>query len=250
MNNKITIAIDGFSSTGKSTVAKQLAKELGYVYVDTGAMYRAVALFAMRNSLITDSSFKKEGLVAQLPKINLIFVFDDKLGYAAIYLKFVFDDKLGYAAIYLNGENVEAEIRTMEVSQFVSKVAAVSEVREKLVSSQKMMGREKGVVMDGRDIGTVVFPNAELKIFMTASAEKRAKRRYLELQGNNQKVSYEEVLKNVEERDYLDTTRKDSPLVKAEDAVEVDNSEMGIDEQFQKIYKLSQAAVDSVNSLK
>jgi cytidylate kinase len=235
MNNKITIAIDGFSSTGKSTVAKQLAKELGYVYVDTGAMYRAVALFAMRNSLITDSSFKKEGLVAQLPKINL---------------KFVFDDKLGYAAIYLNGENVEAEIRTMEVSQFVSKVAAVSEVREKLVSLQKMMGREKGVVMDGRDIGTVVFPNAELKIFMTASAEKRAKRRYLELQENNQKVSYEEVLKNVEERDYLDTTRKDSPLVKAEDAVQVDNSEMGIDEQFEKIYKLSQAAVDSVNSSK
>jgi len=235
MNNKITIAIDGFSSTGKSTVAKQLAKELGYVYVDTGAMYRAVALFAMRNSLITDSSFKKEGLIAQLPKINL---------------KFVFDDKLGYAAIYLNGENVEEQIRTMEVSQFVSKVAAVSEVREKLVSLQKMMGRKKGVVMDGRDIGTVVFPNAELKIFMTASAEKRAKRRYLELQGNKQKVSYEEVLKNVEERDHLDTTRKDSPLVKAEDAVEFDNSEMGIDEQFEKIYRLAQATIDSVNSSK
>jgi len=233
MNNKITIAIDGFSSTGKSTVAKQLAKELGYVYVDTGAMYRAVALYAMRNSLITDSSFNKEGLIAQLPEINL---------------RFVFDDKLGYAAIYLNGENVEEEIRTMEVSQFVSKVATVSEVREKLVSLQKMMGREKGVVMDGRDIGTVVFPNAELKIFMTASAEKRAKRRYLELQGNKQKVSYEEVLKNVEERDYLDTTRKDSPLVKAEDAVKFDNSEMGIDEQFEKIYRLAQTAIDSVNS--
>jgi cytidylate kinase len=235
MNNKITIAIDGFSSTGKSTVAKQLAKELGYVYVDTGAMYRAVALFAMRNSLISDSSFNKEGLVAQLPEINL---------------KFVFDDNLGYAAIYLNSENVEAEIRTMEVSQFVSKVAANSEVREKLVSLQKMMGREKGVVMDGRDIGTVVFPNAELKIFMTASAEKRAKRRYLELQENNQKVSYEEVLKNVEERDYLDTTRKDSPLVKAEDAVEVDNSEMGIHEQFEKIYRLAKAAIDSEDSSK
>ncbi len=235
MNNKITIAIDGFSSTGKSTVAKQLAKELGYVYVDTGAMYRAVALFAMRNSLITDSSFNKEALIAQLPEINL---------------KFVFNDKLGFAAIYLNGENVEEEIRTMEVSQFVSKVAVVSEVREKLVSLQKIMGREKGVVMDGRDIGTVVFPNAELKIFMTASAQKRAKRRYLELQGNKQKVSYEEVLKNVEERDYLDTSRKDSPLVKAEDAVEVDNSEMGIDEQFEKIYSLAQAAIDSVNSPK
>ncbi len=224
MHNKITIAIDGFSSTGKSTVAKQLAKELGYVYVDSGAMYRAVALYTMQNSLITDYSFNKKGLIAQLPKINL---------------KFVFDDKRGYAAIYLNGENVEEKIRTMEVSQFVSKVAVVSEVREKLVSLQKMMGREKGVVMDGRDIGTVVFPNAELKIFMTASAEKRAKRRYLELQENKQKVSYEEVLKNVEERDYLDTTRKDSPLVKAEDAVEVDNSEMGIDEQFEKILKLA-----------
>jgi len=228
-NNKITIAVDGFSSTGKSTVAKQLAKELGYVYVDTGAMYRAVALFAMRNLLITDSSFNKEGLIAQLPEINL---------------KFVFDDKLGYATIYLNGENVEEEIRTMEVSQFVSKVAAVSGVREKLVSLQKMMGREKGVVMDGRDIGTVVFPNAELKIFMTASAGKRAERRYLELQGNNQKVSYEEVLKNVEERDHLDTTRKDSPLVKAEDAVEVDNSKMGIDEQFEKILKFAKDKIE------
>ena len=235
MNNKITIAIDGFSSTGKSTVAKQLAEELGYVYVDTGAMYRAIALFAMRNSLITDSSFKKEGLIAQLPKINL---------------KFVFDDKLGYAAIYLNGENVEEEIRTMEVSQFVSKVAAVSEVREKLVSLQKMMGREKGVVMDGRDIGTVVFPNAELKIFMTASAEERAGRRFRELVEKGQEVSYEEVLKNVEERDHMDTTRSDSPLVKAEDAVEVDNSEMGIDEQFEKIYRLARAAIDSVNSSK
>jgi cytidylate kinase len=229
MNNKITIAIDGFSSTGKSTVAKQLAKELGYVYVDTGAMYRAVGLYAMRSSLITDSSFNKEGLIAQLPKINL---------------KFVFDEKLGYAAIYLNGENVEEEIRTMEVSQYVSKVAAVSEIREKLVSLQKSMGCEKGVVMDGRDIGTVVFPNAELKIFMTASAGKRANRRFLELQGNNQKVSYEEVLKNVEERDHMDTTRKDSPLVKAEDAVEVDNSEMGIDEQFEKILKLAKDKIE------
>jgi cytidylate kinase len=230
MYNKITIAIDGFSSTGKSTVAKQLAKELGYVYVDSGAMYRAVALYTMQNSLITDYSFNKEGLIAKLPEINL---------------KFVFDDKLGYAAIYLNGENVEEKIRTMEVSQFVSKVAVVSEVREKLVSLQKMMGREKGVVMDGRDIGTVVFPNAELKIFMTASAVKRAKRRYLELQGNKQKVNYEEVLKNVEERDYLDTTRKDSPLIKAEDAVEVDNSEMGIDEQFEIILNLVKDKIEA-----
>lgn len=235
MNNKITIAIDGFSSTGKSTVAKQLAKELGYVYVDTGAMYRAVALYAMRNSLITNSSFNKDGLIALLPEINL---------------KFVFDDKLGYAAIYLNGENVEDEIRMMEVSQYVSKVATVSEVREKLVALQKMMGREKGVVMDGRDIGTVVFPNAELKIFMTASAEERAGRRFRELVEKGQEVRYEDVLKNVEERDHMDTTRSDSPLVKAEDAIEIDNSHMGIDEQFEKIYRLAQNAIDAVNSLK
>lgn len=229
MNTKITIAIDGFSSTGKSTVAKQLAKELGYVYVDTGAMYRAVALFAMRNSLITESSFNVEGLIAQLPKINL---------------KFVFDDKLGYAAIYLNGENVEEEIRTMEVSQYVSKVAAISEVREKLVSQQKIMGEEKGIVMDGRDIGTVVFPNAELKIFMTASAQERAGRRFKELVEKGQEVSYEEVLKNVEERDYLDTTREDSPLVKAEDAIEIDNSFLNKDEQFGIILKLVQDKIE------
>lgn len=224
MNNKITIAIDGFSSTGKSTVAKQLAKELGYVYVDTGAMYRAVALYAMRNKLITDASFDKEGLIAQLPEINL---------------KFVFDEKLGYAAIYLNGENVEEEIRKMEVSQYVSKVATVSEVREKLVVLQKMMGREKAMVMDGRDIGTVVFPNAELKIFMTASAEERAGRRFRELTEKGQQVRYKDVLKNVEERDHMDTTREDSPLVKAEDAVVVDNSEIGIDQQFEIILKLA-----------
>lgn len=229
MNNKITIAIDGFSSTGKSTVARQLAKELGYVYVDTGAMYRAVALYAMRKSFITDSSFDKEGLIAQLPEINL---------------KFVFDDKLGYAAIYLNGENVEEEIRKMEVSQYVSKIAAVSEVREKLVAIQKMMGREKAVVMDGRDIGTIVFPNAELKIFMTASAEERAGRRFRELVEKGQQVRYEDVLKNVEERDHMDTTREDSPLVKAEDAVEVDNSKMGIEEQFELILGLAKDRMD------
>ena len=229
MNNKITIAIDGYSSTGKSTVAKQLAKELGYVYVDTGAMYRAVALFAMRNSLIAENSFDKEGLIAQLPLINL---------------KFVFDEKLGFGAIYLNDENVEEEIRNMEVSQYVSKVAAISEVREKLVSLQKIMGREKAVVMDGRDIGTVVFPNAELKIFMTASAEERAGRRFRELVEKGQEVSYGEVLKNVEERDYLDTTREDSPLVKAEDAIEIDNSFLNKDEQFRIIFKLAKDKIE------
>ena len=230
MNNKITIAIDGYSSTGKSTVAKQLAKELGYVYVDTGAMYRAVALFAMRNSLIAENSFDKEGLIAQLPLINL---------------KFVFDEKLGFGAIYLNDENVEEEIRNMEVSQYVSKVAAISEVREKLVSLQKIMSREKAVVMDGRDIGTVVFPNAELKIFMTASAEERAGRRFKELVEKGQEVSYEEVLKNVEERDHMDTSRKDSPLVRAEDAIEIDNSFLNIDEQFGIILKLAKDIIET-----
>lgn len=233
MNKKITIAIDGFSSTGKSTVAKQLAKELGYVYVDTGAMYRAVSLYAMRNNFISENSFDKEGLISRLDDINL---------------KFIFDPDLGFAAIYLNDENIEEEIRTLEVSNYVSKVAAVSQVREKLVSQQQLMGKEKGVVMDGRDIGTVVFPNAELKLFMTATAKERAQRRYKELIDKGQDVNYKEVLKNVEERDHLDTTRDDSPLVKASDAVEIDNSALSIDEQFDKILKLSLDKIAEVNS--
>ncbi|MCF4102818.1 (d)CMP kinase [Gillisia sp. M10.2A] len=224
MSKKITIAIDGFSSTGKSTVAKQLAKELHYVYVDTGAMYRAVTLYAMRHGLINKTSVKKVELINQLPNISI---------------SFVFDKALGFAAVYLNDENVEDEVRTLEVSQFVSKIAAISEVREKLVLQQQKMGSEKGVVMDGRDIGTVVFPDAELKLFMTASAEERAKRRYMELKQKEQEVSYDDVLKNVQERDHLDTTREDSPLVKAEDAIEIDNSSLTIDEQFQKILELS-----------
>ncbi len=230
MSNKITIAIDGFSSTGKSTVAKQLAKELGYVYVDSGAMYRAVALYAMRNSFITDSCFNKEGLIANLPEIHL---------------KFVFDEQLGYAAIYLNDENVEEEIRMMEVSQTVSRVAAISEVREKLVTLQKRMGAEKAVVMDGRDIGSVVFPDAELKIFMTASAQERAGRRFREMQEKGQEVRYQDVLKNVEERDHMDTTREDSPLVKAEDAVEIDNSNLSKEEQFEIIRTLAKDKIEA-----
>lgn len=229
MNKRITIAIDGFSSTGKSTVAKQLANELGYVYVDTGAMYRAVTLFALQNAFITDTYFDKEGLIEALPGVSL---------------KFNFDKDLGYAAIYLNGENVEEEIRKMEVSRFVSKVAAVSEVREKLVHQQQIMGEEKGIVMDGRDIGTVVFPNAELKLFMTATSAERAKRRFVELQEKGDKVTYEEVLTNVEERDYLDTTRKDSPLVKAKDAIEIDNSSLTLVEQFDKILKLARKKIN------
>lgn len=223
MTKKITIAIDGFSSTGKSTLAKQLAKHLGYIYVDTGAMYRAVAFFAMQNNLISVDSFNKVELVNQLKDIAL---------------EFKFNTNLGFAEMYLNGENVEKAIRTIEVSGFVSKVAEVSEVRAKLVEQQQEMGKNKAIVMDGRDIGTVVFPNAELKVFMTASASTRAQRRYDELLQKGDLVTYEEVLKNVEERDYIDTHRDDSPLVMASDAVEIDNSYLNREEQFEAVLDL------------
>jgi cytidylate kinase len=220
---KITIAIDGFSSTGKSTLAKQLAKHLGYIYVDTGAMYRAVAFFAMQNNLISSDSFNKVELVNQLKYIML---------------EFKFNTDLGFAEMYLNGDNVEKAIRTIEVSGFVSKVAEVSEVRAKLVEQQQEMGKNKAIVMDGRDIGTVVFPDAELKVFMTASASTRAQRRYDELLQKGDVVTYEEVLKNVEERDYIDTHREDSPLVMASDAVEIDNSYLNREEQFEAVLDL------------
>ncbi len=222
--NKIIIAIDGYSSTGKSTLAKQLAKELHYVYVDTGAMYRAVTLYAMDNGFITQESFNKEALITDLKNIKL---------------HFVFNEDRGFGEMYLNGKNVEKEIRTLEVSQLVSQVSTVSEVRKKLVEQQQAMGEEKGIVMDGRDIGTVVFPNADVKLFMTASADKRAKRRYKELLDRGDKnVTYARVLKNVESRDYIDSTRVDSPLTKAEDAIEIDNSDMGLEEQFERIMSL------------
>ena len=223
MDKKITIAIDGFSSTGKSTVAKQLARRLGYVYVDTGAMYRAVTLFAMRNSLITDENLETEALIEHLPFLRL---------------GFVYNPEAGFGEMYLNGENVEREIRQMGVSKYVSRIAAVPEVRQLLVAQQQKMGKERGIVMDGRDIGTVVFPDAELKIFMTATAEERAQRRYRELRERGEPVSYEAVFENVEQRDRLDTTRKDSPLRKAEDAIELDNSKLGLEEQFKKILDL------------
>ena len=220
---KITIAIDGFSSTGKSTLAKQLAKKLGYAYVDTGAMYRAVTLFAMQNGCISLDFFDKQTLINSLPFINL---------------HFNYNPDLGFAEMYLNEVNVETEIRTIEVSNFVSKVAEVSEVRAKLVQQQQKMGKRKGIVMDGRDIGTVVFPDAELKIFMTASPETRAQRRFDELQAKGQDVSFEEVYKNVQERDYIDTHRDDSPLVKAADAIEIDNSNLSREEQFDLVLDL------------
>ena len=227
--NKITIAIDGFSSTGKSTVAKQLAKKLNYVYVDSGAMYRAVTFYAMQNGLISDNDFNSEALIYQLSNINI---------------SFKYNKVLGFAEVYLNDINIEKQIRTLEVSSFVSQVAAISEVRLKLVEQQKKMGQYKGVIMDGRDIGTVVFPAAELKLFMIASAQTRAERRFQELIERGDKVEYKEVLNNVQERDYLDSNREDSPLVKAEDAIEIDNSNMTLDEQFNKILQLVKMTIE------
>lgn len=227
--NKITIAIDGFSSTGKSTVAKQLAKHLGYVYVDSGAMYRAITFYAMQQEFIDKNNFNKEALINDLSKIKI---------------NFKLNKTLGFAEVYLNGENIEKQIRTLEVSSFVSKVAAVSEVRKKLVEQQQEMGEGKGVVMDGRDIGTVVFPKAELKLFMTASAEKRAIRRYEELIERGDEVSYEDVLRNVQERDYIDSNREDSPLKKAKEAIEIDNSNMALEEQFNKILEIVKMTIE------
>jgi len=228
---KITIAIDGYSSTGKSTLAKQLAKHLGYVYVDTGAMYRAVTYFAMEMGYIAADFFDKETLINSLQNIKL---------------HFEFNSDLGFAEMYLNNENIEKQIRTIEVSNFVSKVAEVSEVRAKLVEQQQEMGNNKGIVMDGRDIGTVVFPDAELKIFMTASPETRAQRRFDELQAKGDNVTYEEVLKNVQERDYIDTHRQDSPLVIADDAIEIDNSYLTREEQFTAVLELVEEVTKSL----
>lgn len=229
---KITIAIDGFSSTGKSTVAKQLAKALGYIYVDSGAMYRAVTLYAMQNQLIDEGSFNKEQLIAQLNDIDIVFKFNEKLG---------------FAEVFLNGQNVEEEIRTLEVSQFVSQVSTLTEVRQQLVKQQQVFGKHKGVVMDGRDIGTVVFPDAELKLFMTASADIRAKRRYKELLDKGENISFEDVLQNVRSRDFMDSTRNDSPLIKADDAIEIDNSEMTVEQQYNKVLRLAKDKIETVN---
>ncbi|MEN8965880.1 MAG: (d)CMP kinase [Polaribacter sp.] len=220
MNKKITIAIDGFSSTGKSTIAKLIAKKYNFIYVDTGAMYRAVTLYALENNFIGSDFFNVDSLVSNLKKISL---------------KFIFNDQLSFAEMYLNDVNVEKEIRSLKVSQFVSKIAEITAVRKKLVLEQQKMGENGGIVMDGRDIGTVVFPNADIKLFMTASADKRATRRYKELIDRGDNVSFKDILFNVQERDRIDSTRKDSPLVMAEDAIEFDNSDMGIDEQFERI---------------
>ncbi|MDO1500808.1 (d)CMP kinase [Winogradskyella maritima] len=221
----IIIAIDGYSSTGKSTIAKQLADKLSYIYVDTGAMYRSVALYALQNGCVEDETINEEKLISDLD---------------CIQINFKYNPQLGFAEVYLNGENVESKIRTLEVSKYVSPVATISEVRRKLVEQQQAMGEDKGIVMDGRDIGTVVFPDAELKIFMTASAETRAERRYKELKDRGDDITYEAVLENVVTRDHIDTTREDSPLVKADNAIEIDNSNLTIEEQLLKILKLAE----------
>ena len=220
---KIIIAIDGFSSCGKSTMAKDLAHELGYIYVDTGAMYRCVALYALQHKLfLKDGEINIPELEVAMPNINISF----KL-----------NKETGRPDTYLNNENVENKIRTMEVSSHVSSIAAIPFVREALVAQQQKMGKDKGIVMDGRDIGTVVFPNAELKIFVTASPEVRAQRRYDELMEKGMEADYNEILENVKQRDYIDSHRDVSPLRKAGDAIELDNSNISIEEQKQWLIK-------------
>ncbi|MDO5523224.1 MAG: (d)CMP kinase [Bacteroidia bacterium] len=214
---KINIAVDGFSSCGKSTIAKGLAKELGYTYIDSGAMYRAIALFAYRNGWMTDTEINESELKKHISEIEISFQANAD----------------GQQETYLNGENVEKEIRSLRIGNAASRVSTLGFVRKELVRQQQAMGKKKGVVMDGRDIGTVVFPDAELKIFLTASPEIRAQRRFNELQAKGISVSYEDTLANVRERDQRDTTRAESPLRKADDAIELDNSYITIEEQLQ-----------------
>ncbi len=203
-------------------MAKRLAATLGYIYVDSGAMYRAVTLYAMNNGYIREDYFDEAGLIAVLHKIDITFHFNEVLG---------------FAEVFLNDINVEKQIRTLEVSRFVSQIATVSDIRERMVLQQQRFGKDKGVVMDGRDIGTVVFPHAELKLFMNATAEKRAQRRYDELIARGDEVDYGDVLQNVQSRDHIDSTRADSPLTKADDAIEIDNSDMTLEEQFEIVYE-------------
>ena len=214
---KIVIAIDGFSSCGKSTFAKAIAARLGYIFIDTGAMYRAVTLYALEQGAIVDGKVDEAAVVALLPEVNI---------------SFKFNAERGASDVYVNGELAEGKIRTIEVSNCVSGVSSIREVREKLVAMQQQMGRERGVVMDGRDIGTVVFPDAELKIFMTAEPKVRAERRYAELTAKGDKVTMEEILENVISRDKADMERAISPLRQAEDAVVLDNSYMSVEEQM------------------
>jgi cytidylate kinase len=222
MKDKITIAIDGWSSCGKSTLAKALAKSLGYIYVDSGAMYRGVALYAIQNDLVNDETIDSDEIVARLSKLSIRFEKNDA----------------GTPDLILNGQNVEAKIRSLEVSQQVSKVAAIKEVRSFLVDQQRKMGEDGGVVMDGRDIGSVVFPNAELKLFITADPEIRAQRRYKELKDKGDDITIQEVEQNLQQRDHLDATREESPLIQTDDAIVIDNSSLTPEEQLEKALSL------------
>ncbi len=215
--DKIIIAIDGYSSCGKSTMAKQMAKKLNYIYIDTGAMYRAITLYALQNNILSATHFDKDKLLEVLPTITVTFTYNSATN---------------RSETCLNGKNIEQDIRGIEVSSFVSKIAQVKEVRTKMVDLQRAMGQQKGLVMDGRDIGTVVFPEAELKIFMTADYQIRAKRRFDELKAKGDNTSYEAVLENITSRDIDDTSRTENPLIKAADAVVIDNSEITPEEQL------------------
>lgn len=228
----ITIAVDGHSSCGKSTMAKALAKRLGYRFIDSGAMYRAVTLYSLQHNLIDEltGELLEEELKSQLDSIKI---------------RFSYNPELGFSETYLNGVNVEKDIRTLYVSNFVSKVAAVPFVRRAMVAQQQEMGREKSIVMDGRDIGSVVFPDAELKVFVTASPKVRAERRMKELQAKGENAKLEEVLENLMMRDKIDQERADSPLIRAEDAYLLDNSEMSFDQQNEWIYKLAQEKINA-----
>lgn len=230
MEKKIIIAIDGHSSSGKSTMAKDLAREIGYIYIDTGAMYRAVTLYCLRKGYIQGDTIQEEALKADLDQMDI---------------SFRYNVETGRPDTYLNGEKVEKEIRSMEVADKVSLIAALGFVRRAMVAKQQEMGKAKGIVMDGRDIGTVVFPDAELKVFVTASPEVRARRRLEELQAKGEQTTYEEVLANVKKRDYIDSTREESPLRQAPDALVLDNSEMTIPEQKKWLRDKFEAAVCS-----
>lgn len=231
---KITIAIDGFSSCGKSTMAKDLAREIGYIYIDSGAMYRAVTLYCIENGFVDGKEINTDKLREAMKDIRI---------------SFQLNAETGRPDTYLNGVNVESKIRTMEVSSLVSPVATLDFVREAMVAQQQAMGKEKGIVMDGRDIGTTVFPDAELKIFVTASAEVRAQRRYDELKAKGQEASYEEILANVKERDFIDQNREVSPLRKADDAILLDNSNLTIAEQKEWLMKQFEFTIGGVDKL-
>ncbi|GAB4257379.1 MAG: (d)CMP kinase [Vicingaceae bacterium] len=220
---KIIIAIDGYSSCGKSTVAKQLANYLNYIYIDTGAMYRAVTLYCLRKGIIGKNKMDKNAVIDALKDIHVTFHYNPATG---------------KSETILNGENVEQEIRNIEVSNYVSEVAKIKEVRKKMVEIQREMGKHKGLVMDGRDIGSVVFPDAELKLFMTADKQVRAKRRYDELKLKGEQVSLDDIIKNIEKRDFEDVNRAENPLVQAPDAIVIDNTHLTPEEQFEKIKQL------------